>query len=211
MIKINLLSEGRRPTAVRKARAVSLEGQDIGQWLLVAGLILGIGLTAVYWYVLSGKVEEKRQEIADAQEEVNRLADVIKEVDDYKAKKAELERKIGIINDLKLNQRGPVRVMDHVSRALPELLWLDRMTMNAAVIEVEGRAFNHNAIAAFMDNLDKVPEFEEPTLKDSQAQPGGIQKFVINFNYSFAPPAAAADNPEAAAGGESQAAAPTAG
>jgi Tfp pilus assembly protein PilN len=83
------------------------------------------------------------------------------------------------------------------------------MTMNAATIEVEGRAFNHNAIAAFMDNLDKVPEFEEPTLKDSQAQPGGIQKFVINFTYSFAPESA--ENPEAASGGAAQAAAPTAG
>ncbi len=210
MIKINLLSEGKRSTAVRKSRAVSLEGQDIGQWLLVAALLLGIGLTAVYWYVLNGRVEEKRQEIAEAQQEVDRLAGVIKEVEDYKAKKAELERKIGIINDLKLNQRGPVRVMDHVSRALPELLWLDRMTMNAATIEVEGRAFNHNALAAFMDNLDKVPEFEEPTLKDSQAQPGGILKFVVNFNYSFAPPAESAENPEAAAG-EARAAAPTAG
>ncbi len=113
---------------------------------------------------------------------------MIKEVEDYKAKKAELERKIGIINDLKANQRGPVRVMDYVSRALPELLWLDRMTMNATTIEVEGRAFNTNAVATFIENLDRVPEFEEPTLKDATEQTGGVYKFVIDFNYSFAPP-----------------------
>lgn len=189
MIKINLLSEGKRPAAVRKTRsaALALENKDIGQWLLAVGLILGVAAAGMYWWMLKGQIEDKQEEINAAQAEVDRLASVIKEVEDYKAKKAELERKIGLINDLKANQRGPVRVMDHISRALPELLWLDRMTMNATTIEVEGRAFNTNAVASFIENLDKVPEFEEPTLKDTQEQAGGVYKFVLNFNYSFAP------------------------
>lgn len=214
MIKINLLSEGKRPTAVRKKRAVSLEGQDIGMWLLAAGLLLGIGAAVGYWFVLNGEAQERAQDIVEAKAEVARLASVIKEVEDYKAKKAELERKIGIINDLKLNQRGPVRVMDDISRALPELLWLDRMTMNASTIELEGRAFNYNAVANFGDNLDRVPEFEESFVKDIQEQPGGIYKFVLNFNYSFAPLADKAgegQQPADAAAGEAQPAAPTAG
>ncbi|HJX26832.1 MAG TPA: hypothetical protein VJ885_02885, partial [Thermoanaerobaculia bacterium] len=37
------------------------------------------------------------------------------------------------------------------------------------------------------ENLDKVPEFEEPTLKDTQEQAGGVYKFVVEFKYSFAP------------------------
>jgi type IV pilus assembly protein PilN len=188
MIKINLLAEGKRPAAVRKAKASALlEGKDVGQWLLVVGALLGVLVTVAFWWVLNGQLQAKQQEVQAAQQEVDRLAAVIKEVDDYKAKKAELERKIGVINDLKLNQRGPVRVMDHISRALPELLWLDRMTMSATSIEIEGRAFNTNAVANFIENLDKVPGFEEPTLKDTEAQAGGVYKFVINFNYSFAP------------------------
>ncbi|MEA2693470.1 MAG: type pilus assembly protein PilN, partial [Acidobacteriota bacterium] len=115
------------------------------------------------------------------------LSSVIKEVDDYKSKKGELERKIKVINDLKLNQRGPVKVMDNISRSLPELLWLDHLTMSASTIEIDGRAFNTNAVANFIENLDKVPEFGEPTLKDTQEQAGGVYKFVINLNYSFTP------------------------
>ena len=61
------------------------------------------------------------------------------------------------------------------------------MKMTASSIEIEGRAFNTNAVANFIENLDKVPEFEEPTLKDTQEQQGGVYKFVINFNYSFTP------------------------
>lgn len=200
MIKINLLSEGKRPAAVRKAKTTALlQGQNIGMWLLAAGILLGILATAAYWWRLNGDVETQQEEIRAANAEVEALASVIKEVEDYKGKKAELERKIKIINDLKLNQRGPVRVMDHISRALPELLWLDKMSMNASTIEVEGRAFNTNAVANFIENLDKVPEFEEPTLKDTSEQAGGVYKFVIDFTYSFAP-LAAADGQGGAAG-----------
>jgi type IV pilus assembly protein PilN len=210
MIKINLLSEGKRPTAVRKTRkaAISLEGKDVGPWLLVAGFLVGAIAIGFFWWTLKERLEEVQGEVQAAEAEVQRLAAVIAEVEEYKQKKAELERKIGIINDLKANQRGPVRVMDYISRALPELLWLDRVRMEASLIEIEGRAFNTNAVANFIENLDKVPEFEEPTLKDTSQQGGGVYKFVINFNYSFSPAKPATG--EAGEVGEDDAAAPAA-
>ncbi|MFL6237275.1 MAG: PilN domain-containing protein [Thermoanaerobaculia bacterium] len=187
MIKINLLSEGKRPAAVRKKSAgAKLEGSDVGQWMLIAGIAIGLLGIAAAWYVQDQKTKAKQTEVAAAQREVDQMASVIKEVEDFKEKKAELERKIGIINDLKANQRGPVRVMDYVSRALPELLWLDAMSMKSDSITVEGRAFNTNAVANFIDNLDKVPEFDEPSLKGTDLQAGGIYKFRVDFNYSFA-------------------------
>jgi type IV pilus assembly protein PilN len=187
MIKINLLAEGKRPTAVRKSKSAELlKGQDIGQWLLAAGFLFGALVAAFFWWQVKEEKAAQDEEISAAQAEVAALASVIKEVEDYKAKKTALETKIGIINDLKQNQRGPVRVMDYISKALPELLWLDRMTMDDASITVEGRAFNTNAVANFIENLDKVPEFEEPTLKDTTEQAGGVYKFSIEFKYSFA-------------------------
>jgi type IV pilus assembly protein PilN len=190
MIKINLLAEGKRPAAVRKIKpAQLLEGKDLGLWLLAVGLVLGLAALGVYWYLVHTTVVQNEVKIAEAQKEVDELAAVLKEVEDFQTKKTELERKIKVINDLKLNQRGPVRVMDNVSRALPELLWLDHMTMNTSSIELDGRAFNTNAVANFIENLDKMPEFEEPTLKETQEQTGGVYKFVVNFNYSFAPKA----------------------
>jgi len=189
MIKINLLSEGKRPAAVRKLKPATqlLEGKDIGLWLLAVGIVLGIAAVGLLWYLRHNTIQEKDVEIAEAEKEVEELSAVIKEVEDYKGKKSELERKIKIINDLKLNQRGPVKVMDNISRSLPELLWLDHLTMGGNTIEIDGRAFNTNAVANFIENLDKVPEFGEPTLKDTQEQTGGIYKFQINFNYNFAP------------------------
>ena len=70
MIKINLLSEGKR--TVRKSRPAAsalkgLEGKDIGQWLLVAGLLVGIAALAINWWLLSREVDQKTAEVAAAQ------------------------------------------------------------------------------------------------------------------------------------------------
>jgi type IV pilus assembly protein PilN len=188
MIKINLLSEGKRPAAVRKARTPGGASQDIALWMLLVGAFIGVLAAAGYWWYLNNKLKEKQEEVVQVQKEVDALQAVIKEVEDFKHKKKNLADKIAVINDLKSNQRGPVRIMDYVSRALPELLWLDRLRMNASTIEVEGRAFNPNAVANFMDNLDKVPEFKEPVLKETTAQANGVYKFFVTFDYSFAPP-----------------------
>jgi type IV pilus assembly protein PilN len=190
MIKINLIAEGKRPTSVRKIKPV-LEGKDLAQWTLVAAIVaclLGFG---IWWWLLNRQIAAQEVQIADAERKVEELAPVIRQVEDFKKKKAEIERKLGVIDNLKSAQRGPVHVMDDISRALPELLWLDRLKMTSSNIELEGRAFNTNAVANFIENLDKMPAFEEPTLRSTEEQPGGVYHFTLDFNYSFAqkPPA----------------------
>lgn len=216
MVKINLLAEGKR-AAVRKARPTALlEGRDVGTYMLVGGLLVGLLAALVWWWILDNRIETQQEQIAAAEAEWKRLESISKEVEGYKTDKAELERKIGVIKELKLAQRGPVRVLDHISRALPELLWLDRMHMTLDTIELEGRALNTNAVANFIENLDRVPEFEEPTLQEAIEQTGGVYKFNLNLRYSFTPPpaiagTAAPGTPPAVPAGAPGAAAPGAG
>ena len=188
MIKINLVGERKRPvTPSPAAGAGGFEGASIGNWLLIGLILVGVLATLGHMWVLNGKIEDKEVEVAEAQREVDELEPYIREVEEFKAKKAELERKVEVINQLKANQHGPVRVMDYVSRALPELLWLTRMEVAPTTITVTGEAFNTNAVANFIENLDRVPEFQEPILRDTQ-QRGEIYTFVIAFNYSFKTP-----------------------
>ena len=185
MIKINLLAEGKRAVTRKAKGPAALERQDIGSWLLGAGILLGLLAFAGYWFYLRREIQHKDEEIVVAQREVDELQAIIKEVEDYKVKKAELEHKISVINQLKANQRGPVKLMDQVSRALPELLWLDNMDVAGATVILRGRAFNTNAVANFIENLDKVPEFQEPILVDA-AQSGTTYAFQINFGFTLA-------------------------
>jgi type IV pilus assembly protein PilN len=191
MIKINLLAEGKRAVTRKSKGPAALERRDIGSWLLGLGALLGLLVFAGYWFYLHREIQQKDEEIAVAQREVDELAAIIKEVEDYKIKKAELEHKIGVINQLKANQAGPVRLMDQVSRALPELLWLDSMEVIGTTVTVRGQAFNTNAVANFIENLDKVPEFQEPILIDT-AQQGTVYGFAINFSFQLSPPPAPA-------------------
>jgi Tfp pilus assembly protein PilN len=186
MIRINLLAEGRRPAVARRPKAVAA-AEQLGQWLLLATIGLAVIVILAWGFLLRRDIAQKDQEIAVAQREVEELAPIIREVEEYKAKKSELERKIRVISDLKANQSGPVQIMDYVSRALPELLWLDRMEVNAGTMTLTGRAFNTNAVANLIDNLDKVPEFQEPILRDTTQQ-GRVYSYVITLGYSFTSP-----------------------
>ena len=194
MIKINLLSEGKRPTAVRRTRPASfLESENIALWALIAGLLLvGALPAAAWWWATDRQVTANDARIAEQQREVEELAAIIAEVEEFKAKKAELEHRIEVIEQLRRNQKGPVQAMDQISRALPELLWLDRMEMRGGNISLAGRAFNSNAVAGFLENLDRVPEFQEPTLRDLQEGRGALYSFSISFGFAFAPPEVAA-------------------
>ena len=88
-----------------------------------------------------------------------------------------------IISQLKANQQGPVQLMDKISRALPELLWIDRMEVKGQTITLAGQAFNTNAVANFLENLDRVNEFQEPVLQDT-SQTGQTYTFVVRFNFT---------------------------
>lgn len=202
MIRINLLAEGRRPTAVRKTRKVGLAERDWTHISLVAAILLGVLVTLGYWFLLDRRRDAVKEEVVAAQAEVERLRPILEEVEEFKAKQADLENKIEVITNLKNAQTGPVRVMDSVSRALPELLWLDQMDVSASNIRISGRAFNVNAISNFIENLDRVSEFREPRLGPVREQ-GDVYQFTINVEYSLAEPETeeqAADSAEAAAG-----------
>ena len=207
MIRINLLAEGRRPTAVRKAR----KGIGERNWTLVAlvgMIVLGLAATAIYWLVLDYRRDGTREQVAAAEAEVERLRPILEEVEEFKTKLADLERKIEVITNLKNQQTGPVRVLDAVSRALPELLWLDRMEVSPTRIQITGRSFNVNAVSNFIENLDRVPEFKEPRLGQvrDQGERGETYEFTINVEYSLAPPEPEAAEGETEAGAEAPAA-----
>ncbi len=189
MIRINLLAEGKKPVVSKKpARQIGwksiLASENLAAWVMLAVAVLGLLVVGGRLLMLNGRISGLRADVETFQKEVDELAPIIKEVEDFKAKKAELERKVQVINQLKANQRGPVRIMDYVSRALPELLWLNRMHVAAQAITISGEAFNTNAVANFMENLDRFPEFQEPVLKDT-SQRGGVYTFTLSFNYAF--------------------------
>ncbi len=195
MVKINLLAEGRRPVIARKAKLPLLQvsGANVANYALIGAILIGLAASLTWYLVLESQVKKKDHEIQIAQKEVDELRQVIQEVQAYEKQLKELHHKIDVITALKNNQRGPVEIMDQVSKALPDLTWLTSMEVFANVINLRGTAFNMSAVANFIDNLDKVPAFKEPVLRDAtragiRGRGGEVYNFRLSLGYSFAPP-----------------------
>lgn len=186
MIKINLLSEGRRPVVARRTKAsLSIGGRDPNNVLLIAGLVLGALIAGAWWYRLNSELHEKQRLVRAAQARYEELRPIIQQVEEFKQKSQDLENKVRVIKELKAKQKGPVQIMDAVSKALPELLWLDDMSVIGQTVTLRGKAFNTNAVATFIENLTNVPEFEEPDPKNIQITGRGGED-IYTFQLAFA-------------------------
>jgi len=192
MIRINLLSEGRRPVVARRAKAaLSLGDQDPSLVILSVSLLLGVLVGAGLWWQKNAQIKNVDASIVIAQQEVAELEEIISQVEAFQQQQAELETKIHVIQELKQKQKGPVKIMAAISRSLPELLWLNTLRLNGNSVTLRGQAFNTNAVASFIGALNQVPEFGEPDTKDIVKNRGGRDLYNFNLNFTFTYAAAA--------------------
>jgi len=184
MIKINLLSEAKPAKKKKGVSALGGAGR-LNLFLLLGGLLIGLLVVGVQWWVESARLKEQEEKNRLAQQEVTRLEAVLKEVADFEDKKAKLQKKVDLINALKANQRGPVRLMDEVSNALPDLLWLEKLQLTGNLIAVDGKALNPPAVANFLTNLKRVPSFQEPKVTSIRAVSAAGASSLYSFGLSF--------------------------
>jgi type IV pilus assembly protein PilN len=211
LIKINLVREGRAvrgagaaPQAAAASAAAGPGASNINNILIVGLLITGLVAAGAYWLWEKRALKQRQDIVAERSAEAQKLESIIKEVDDYQKRKDSLQKRIDLINQLKQNQKGPVRIMDQISRDLPDLVWLDSMDISSGHINLSGRGLNPNAIALFIENVKKDPFFEEPQVGrlTQVAGPQVVYTFDMNFGFTYQPKNAAG------AAGESTSTAP---
>ena len=130
MIRINLLG-------VERQKARKAPTFDIGQRLTVAcSLILVAAVVGIGWWywALSKNSARVDAEIAAAQQEAARLQAVIAEVLKFEAQRARLQQRVQLIEQLRSGQSIPVQLLDHVSRSLPDMLWLTDMAQDGGAV-----------------------------------------------------------------------------
>ena len=185
MIRINLLTEAKAAAAKRRAPILPTGGR-LNNFLFFGGLAIGIAYVAIAAAIALTEKSRLEDDIVKARLEADRLKSIIEEVKEYEDKKANLEAKIQLINTLKTNQKGPVRLMDEISKALPDLVWLTNLDVSNLQITMKGKALSPNAVATYLENLKKSPFFAEPVFK-SLGQDGGTSgtyswEMTLTFN-----------------------------
>ena len=202
MIKINLVAETPAAATVQAERPQFSLGAKQGDIILLIVLALAL-VVGTQWFLLTSKRSDLREVENQRRRERDELLVYIKKVEELEARREMLRHKINVINELKRNQQGPVRILDEVSRALPELVWLGRLKLAGNNVELSGSAMDENAVANYISNLDASPFFDEPVLKNLTRGRGDTFGFSLSFAFNNAPPEIeAAEGSQAASSGQ---------
>ncbi len=187
MIKINLISEAPTAAVAKKKRPEFSLGAKQGDIILITVLAISVAVCGTWWFILKSKRAELKETVRQKTVERDELQPYIDKVEELEAKRALLKRKVDVINDLKNKQRGPVRIMDEVSRALPDLVWLTKLELSGNNIKLTGEAMDENAVANYYSNLDSSPFFEEPEVNNLSRRTDDFS-FTLSAVFTYEPP-----------------------
>lgn len=201
MIRINLVAA----QTPHKARTPIDAGQKIA---LGGSLILVLAAAFVGWsyWSLGQEAAQIERDIEARQREEARLVQVISEVRDFEARRERLQQRVTLIEELRRGQTAPVHILDQVSQALPDMVWLTKMTQSGYDITIEGNCLSLTALSDYVGALEHSRYFSRPVeIINSEVVPatatapelikfvikGGFQMSGLHAPASPAPPAGA--------------------
>lgn len=173
MIRINLLP-------VRAAQKKAKLRSQVFIFLLCL-ILVGAGCGALYVQQMFA-ADNVRDEIAQLEKKNKILKKKIGKVRDFEKKKADLGKKLDILEKLKAGKKGPVYLLDELSHALPDKVWLTSFTEKGGRINLAGFGVDEHIVANFMENLESSKYYRNVELSvTEQAKVGGkkIQKFTL--------------------------------
>ncbi len=173
MIRINLI-RGKR----KKGKELNFDFL-----YLIAPLIV---LAAVFYYhqTLTSRLENLGVEIQKAETDIQRLKREIGEVEKFKVRKAELQKKVDIITSLQANRSGPLKVFEAISASIPEKCWIETLKIEGPKVALGGMALSNNTIANFMTALGQSGRFKDVTLGSAEAATY-LDAKLVRFNLTF--------------------------
>jgi type IV pilus assembly protein PilN len=174
MIRINLLAVERKPE-----KPSVFAGHKV---IILGTAILAAAALLMAWRFFSMRQETARldMELRTAQQEQQRLRSVLQQVDDFEKRKQQLQQRVALIEDLRKGQGAPVRMLDEISRALPDRLWLTEMLQDPSGVKIDGRTTSLTSLSDFVGNLESSGYFARPVeILDSQVE--GSQADVVKF------------------------------
>lgn len=182
MIRINLLAV-ERGAAKRGALIPSAHRVTIAASLILLATALLVG-----WWFWSLRHTSQRldEDLARAQVEMQQLQSVLAQVKTFEARKAQLQQRVTLIEQLRRGQAGPVHMIDEISRALPDRLWLTQMVQKGDDVTMAGMTTSLTGLSDFVANLSNSAWFKKPVeIVDSQTNPaaGDLVSFTVKATF----------------------------
>jgi type IV pilus assembly protein PilN len=178
MIRINLL-----PREERQVRR-SIQFPKVGAIMPVLALLLVAALFTAFSVVQAMQVSRLKSDIARAEREAERLRPQIQTINELTSKREELTRRLNVITELDKTRLWRVRLVDELSKCVPEHLWLTSYEETGPnTVKVEGVTFSNLIVADFMSRLEASPLYGNVDLV--VAEKGTIdQRNVVKFTIT---------------------------
>ncbi|MEO5341509.1 MAG: PilN domain-containing protein [Magnetococcus sp. MYC-9] len=200
MIRINLLP-------YRAAQRLRTLHRILMVWAatVVVGALLLLGIDLLILDEIQSRTATRNSNRQTLQELDNKLGE-IKDINDRKA--LALTR-LEIINRLSIEQSTTIHMLDELSKAIPEQVWLSKLETQKNLLSLNGLATSNAVVADFMRLLALSPYFAEIELaKVAQQEPKStLQSFSLSLKFGIpkqstpTAPSAAGGQPAASAAG----------
>ncbi len=188
MIRVNLLGERR---SVKKRFAFGTHQKMV----VGCGIILVVTGAGLGWRIwsLNHASAAVDAELSAAQKETARLHSIIAQVQQFEQRRAQLQQRVGLIEQLRRDQIGPVHMLDEISRALPPMMWLTGLKQNKETSDViiDGRCTTLTGLSDFVANLQASGYFRRSVeILNSSTENSKETGELIHFQIkaSFEPP-----------------------
>jgi Tfp pilus assembly protein PilN len=168
MIRINLLKPETKDireqvTTPGGAEEGAKKGPNVGSLIF---LILLIALGAFFFYQRKA-FDRENALLATAQKDKSVLQYVEKKLEEQRQARASLDLKITLIESLNAQRDLAPRLMDELSRRLPDWVWLTEVVYDAKGIQIKGRALSNNLVADYISGLEASPQIMNVNLVSS--------------------------------------------
>ena len=179
MIKINLLPTKKKPPK----KVIDLQQQVILAVLILVLVVIALGY---YWKTQSDRIARLENEKVAAEKRIADQDNKLKEVKNVEEERKKVTERIEIIEKLKKNQAGPVRLLYVVSTALPKGVNISSLSETNNNVNIDGDAFTNEDVVRFIDNLKASPLLKDVMLLETNQSTQDkidIYKYKLQFSY----------------------------
>jgi len=169
MIRINLLP-------FREARRRAELRDQLG--LVVLALVISAGLCVMLQVWSSTRIRTAKSDVARIEKKIAEYDPEMQQLRAFEAKKAEVERKLGVIRGLERSRTGPVKALDELATNTPERVWLTSLTARGSSMDLSGFSLDNEVVAEFLTALDSSEDFGSVDLQETEF----VQKDGVRLN-----------------------------
>ncbi|MDI6703128.1 MAG: PilN domain-containing protein [bacterium] len=154
------------------------------QVIISMSLVCVVFVIMISFYIHKCHVfAEKKEDLRIKRKELSALQQEIREVERLEAKKAKLEERKGVLEQLVFDRQRLTRILDEMCSCVPFGLWLQSITPKGNQLSISGTAFDNFCIANYMvslSNSDMFGEVELLSITDGSIFEHPVKRFQLD-------------------------------